>query len=75
MGIIKALLGKFYFAGVEFAMKLRILIFVTLLAVGFSSACFSHKKTGNLVFLLLHLRLVLFFKLLATESDDVCQIK
>ena len=50
MGIIKVLLGKFYFAGVEFAMKLRILIFVTLLAVGFSSACFSHKKSGNLVF-------------------------
>ena len=53
VGIIKVFLGKFYFTGVEFAMKLRILIFVTLLAVGFSSACFSHKKKGNLAFLLL----------------------
>ena len=48
VGIIKVFLGKFYFTGVEFAMKLRILIFVTLLAVGFSSACFSHKKSGNM---------------------------
>ena len=39
---------KFYIAGVQYKMRLGILIFVTFLAVGFSSACYSHKKSGNM---------------------------